>query len=487
MWACNSPEISCEGCFRLLPDLKGCTHASRERVQPTNGAADVNRLINRLNHRLERHLPEQRLFLRSDTTTRFVRLHPLTQAITLSSVALFFGWAVIATSILLMDSIGSGNLREQALREQASYEQRLNELALERDQRAKEAEAAQTRFAEAMSRISEMQLQLLASEQRRLELETGIDTIQSTVQRVVRERDDARERLAEVTSTLRNETGSTMTSQDRARETTDMLDYLLTAIDKMSVETNERALDAEQAIAQAQHLALENDLLRDRNHMIFTQLEQALEVVVSPLERVFKSAGVTPEQIRRLVRQGADSRTAAMRPISVSTSGVMAAGEDISRANALLARLADIDAYRQGVDRLPVARPVRAGAVRETSGFGMRRHPLTGRTTMHSGLDWAGPRGTAILASADGVVKKAGRDGGYGNLVVIEHAFGIETYYAHLSSFDVRPGQRVSRGQKIGGMGTTGASTGVHLHYEVRINGRAVNPITYIRAGQHVF
>ena len=447
----------------------------------------MTRFLTRLNHRLERHLPEQRLFLRSDTTTRFVRLHPLTQAIAIGATTLFFAWGVIATSILLMDAIGSGNLREQAARDQANYEQRLNELALERDHRAKEAEAAQARFAEAMGRISEMQLQLLASEQRRLELETGIDSMQATTQRVVRERDEARARLAEMTATLRAETGSALTSEDRARETTEMLDYLLVAVDKLSVENFQRSMDAEQALSQAQMLALENDLLRDRNHAIFTQLEEALDVVVEPLQRVFRSAGVSPDQIRQLVRQGANSQTASLRPLSVSTSGVMAAGEDIGRANALLSQLSDIHAYRQGIERLPVAMPVRSNAVRQTSGFGMRRHPLTGRSTMHNGLDWAGPRGTPILASADGVVKRAGREGGYGNMVVLEHAFGIETYYAHLSSIDVRPGQRVSRGQKIGGMGTTGASTGVHLHYEVRIGGRPVNPITYVRAGQHVY
>jgi murein DD-endopeptidase MepM/ murein hydrolase activator NlpD len=447
----------------------------------------VNRLIARLNHKLERYLPEQRLFLRSDTSTRFVRLQPLTQAVTIGAVATFFAWGTIATSILLMDAIGSGNLRDQAIRDQSTYEQRLNELALERDLRAKEAEAAQTRFSEAMGRISDMQLQLLASEQRRLELETGIDTIQTTIQRVVRERDDARKRLAEVTNTLRAETGAATTTEDRARETGEMLDYLLAAVDKLSVETHETSIDAAQSLAQAQHLALENDLLRDRNHLIFSQLEQALSVVIDPLERVFRSAGVSPDQIRRLVRQGANSQTASLRPIAVSTSGVMAMGEDVARANNILSQLADINAYQQGVARLPVATPVRMGAVRQTSGFGMRRHPLTGRSTMHNGLDWAGPRGTAILASADGVVKKAARQSGYGNLVIIQHDFGIETYYAHLSSMDVREGQRVSRGQKIGGMGTTGASTGVHLHYEVRINGRAVNPMTYIKAGQHVY
>lgn len=409
------------------------------------------------------------------------------QAIGAAAFASFFAWGVIATSVLLMDAIGSGNLRDQALRDQSNYEQRLNQLAHERDLRALETEAAQARFSEAMERISEMQMQLLASEERRLELETGIDAIHETVRRVTRERDDARARLADVTQTLEAETGSTRTAADRTREVENMVDYLLAAVERTARNTHELGVDAEQSRHQAQHLALENELLKDRNHMIFTQLEEALDTVVAPLERVFRSAGVSPDQIRRLVRQGASSQSASLQPIAVSTSGVLGPNQDIARANAILNRLADVNAYRQGINRLPVARPVSAGAVRETSGFGMRRHPLTGRSTMHNGLDWAGPRGTPILASADGVVTQAGRQGGYGNLVIIQHDFGIETYYAHLNSIDVRVGQRVSRGQRIGGMGTTGASTGVHLHYEVRVNGRPVNPITYIRAGQHVF
>lgn len=440
----------------------------------------------RLNQRLERRFPEQRLFLRSDNTTRFVRLRPATQAIGLTAVTAFFAWGVIATSILLMDAIGSGNLRDQALRDQANYEHRLNQLAEERDSRALEAEAAHARFTEAMERISEMQMQLLASEERRLELETGIDTIHATIRRVTRERNDARERLAEVTRTLAAETGSTRTAADRSRDNEEMLDYMLVAMERVTRTTHDLSLDAEQARNQARHLAMENELLKDRNHMIFTQLEEALDKVVAPMERVFRNAGVSADQIRRLVRQGAASQTDSLRPIAISTSGSIAPSPDIARANAILGKMADIDAYRRGIDRLPVARPVTA-AVRQTSGFGMRRHPLTGRNTMHTGVDWAGARGTPILASADGVVKKAGREGGYGNLVILQHEFGIETYYAHLNSIDVRVGQRVSRGQRIGGMGTTGTSTGVHLHYEVRVNGRPVNPITYVRAGENVF
>jgi murein DD-endopeptidase MepM/ murein hydrolase activator NlpD len=404
----------------------------------------------------------------------------------IAAVTGFFAWGVLATSILLMDSIGSGTLRDQALREQANYEQRLNQMAAERDRHAQSAETAQVRFSEAMSRISDMQLQLLASEQRRLELESGIDTVQQTVRRIVKERDAARAQLAEAQRTLESETGTARTAADRSRDTQDMLDYLLVAMTDVGETLHEQGLDAEQTRNQAQLLALENELLKDRNHVIFTQLEDALDSVIGPLERVFRSANISPEQIRRLVRQGASAETASLRPISVSTSGALAASPDISRANTVLQKLGDVQAYREGLERLPIARPVTA-SVRQTSGFGMRRHPLTGRNKMHSGLDWAGARGTAILAAADGIVKTAERQRGYGNIVVIQHEFGLETYYAHLNSIDVREGQRVSRGQKIGGMGTTGASTGVHLHYEVRVNGQPVNPITYIRAGQNVF
>lgn len=448
--------------------------------------AALRRHLVRLNQRLEQRLPEQRLFLRSDNTTRFVRLRPASQLVGIIAVTTFFAWGVLATSILLMDSIGSGTLRDQALREQATYELRLNQMAQERDRYAQTAEAAQARFGEAMARISDMQLQLLASEQRRLELEAGIDTVQTTVRRVVQERDEARAQLAEAKRTLEAETGTVRTAADRSRDVQEMLDYLLVAMGNMGEDLHQQGLDSEQNRNQAQMLALENELLKDRNHVIFTQLEDALDSVIGPLERVFRSADISPEQIRRLVQQGASSQSASMRPISVSTSGAMVASPDISRANRVIEKLGTVQAYRRGLERLPISHPV-AASVRMTSPYGMRRHPVSGRTKMHTGIDWAAPRGTPILSTADGVVKRAGRMSGYGNIVIVQHDFGLETYYAHLNSIDVRDGQRVSRGQKIGGMGTTGVSTGVHLHYEVRVNGQPVNPITYVRAGQNVF
>ena len=106
---------------------------------------------------------------------------------------------------------------------------------------------------------------------------------------------------------------------------------------------------------------------------------------------------------------------------------------------------------------------------------------------MHNGLDFAGPQGTDIFATGDGVVTFAGWRSGFGRLVIIQHDFGIETRYAHNTRIRVTKGQRVSRGDHIADMGSTGRSTGTHLHYEIRVNKKPVNPMTYIKAAKDVF
>ena len=106
----------------------------------------------------------------------------------------------------------------------------------------------------------------------------------------------------------------------------------------------------------------------------------------------------------------------------------------------------------------------------------MRFHPVLGYSRMHKGADFAAPTGTPILASAAGRVVRAGRAGGYGNMVEVDHGKGLHTRYAHMSKISVKAGQRVTQGQTIGAVGSTGLATGPHLHYEVWQNGVAANP-----------
>jgi murein DD-endopeptidase MepM/ murein hydrolase activator NlpD len=115
-----------------------------------------------------------------------------------------------------------------------------------------------------------------------------------------------------------------------------------------------------------------------------------------------------------------------------------------------------------------------------TSHYGMRTHPVLGGRRMHEGVDLAAPRGTPVYAPADGYVQKASEFGSYGNFIEMEHGGNIETRYGHLSGYAVAAGDQVHKGQLIGYVGSTGRSTGPHLHYEVRVAGEAVDPTTYL-------
>ena len=145
-----------------------------------------------------------------------------------------------------------------------------------------------------------------------------------------------------------------------------------------------------------------------------------------------------------------------------------------------------LDNLQDGVIAIPSDKPVRT-KVEFTSGFGVRSDPFEHGAAMHPGIDLAGAYGTPIYATADGTVIRAGwNNGGYGNMVELDHGRGIVTRYGHMSAVLVHAGEQVARGQQIGRMGSTGRSTGNHLHYEVRIDGRPVNPIPFMKSTDYV-
>lgn len=440
----------------------------------------VNTIGYRMNRFLEKWVPERRLFLRTDSETRFVLLRPSTQIFGVLGIALLIGWSMISTAILMLDSIGSGNFRDQALRDQRIYEERLNALAEERDSRAVEAVAAQERFNTVLSQVSVMQSELLASEERRQELETGIDVIQSSLRNTKAERDAAQSELTTLTSTLTSNNGVTDTATaTQADEMSNTLSLVAKALADTAQERDALNEHANEAIAMANDREVELQVLEDKNDAIFRQLEDAMTISVKPLDQMFRNAGLDTDRLLKEVRRGYSGQGGPLTPLSISTKGT-GPDADALRANRILGDLDRMNVYRIAAEKGPFDIPVKS-SFRYTSGFG----PRWGR--MHKGLDFAAPQGTPILATGDGVVTKADWGSGYGRVVYIQHAFGLETRYAHMSKIRVKVGQRVSRGQRIGDMGNSGRSTGTHLHYEVRVGGTAVNPMTYIRAGQDVF
>jgi murein DD-endopeptidase MepM/ murein hydrolase activator NlpD len=207
-----------------------------------------------------------------------------------------------------------------------------------------------------------------------------------------------------------------------------------------------------------------------------TRVKAAVEARYSQTEATLAQYGIPAQRI-------SEDKTAMGGPYEpIDTTAVKAAPDPAFRA--LFQSWKRLDQLQQGIVAIPSQKPV--DAVDFTSGFGVRSDPFRGGAAMHAGVDIRGAYGTAIYATADGVVGRAGRASGYGNLVELDHGRGIQTRYGHLSSILVQPGQRVKRGELIARMGSTGRSTGNHLHYEVRLDGNAVNPMPFLQGANYL-
>ena len=389
-------------------------------------------------------------------------------------LGMVFGWAAVATSILALDVAGGTGTRAAA--NQTAVERQLAELATERDARAAEAAAAQQRFTAALDQVSQMQTQLLAAEEKRRELESGIGAIQASLHDALADNDSAQRKLAAAEA----QASDAAPQAERAQEISVALDILSGELETAAADRAAATKRADEATRTAQALAVERDEIVKRNEEIFAQLEEAVELSVKPLDDMFAKVGVDSDKLLETVRQGYEGTGGPLTPMGYSSRGNAAISESEARANEVVVSLGKVNNYRIAVSKLPLAMPVKS-AFRFTSGYGQR----WGRA--HQGIDLAGPVGTPIYATGDGVVTFAGWQRGYGNLIKIQHAVGTETRYGHLSKIGVKAGQKVSRNSLIGAMGNTGRSTGPHLHYEVRVDGKAVNPMSFIKAAQNVF
>ena len=201
------------------------------------------------------------------------------------------------------------------------------------------------------------------------------------------------------------------------------------------------------------------------------------------LRVAFRLAGLTPAAY--LPKAGALGGPLIESKDPRALAAVLDVDEDFAtRVQHAASDLSEARALQDTARELPLAPPT-PGADR-SSNFGVRTDPFTGHPAFHSGQDFSGNRMEAIHATAPGVVSFTGPRAGYGNTVEIDHGRGFKTRYAHLAAISVNVGQRVAIGQRVGGMGSTGRSTGTHLHYEVWVNGRAQNPERFLKAGSYV-
>lgn len=296
------------------------------------------------------------------------------------------------------------------------------------------------------------------------------------------------------------------------RANADLQARLDSAVVRMSATTG--SLDEMATMVERRHSALTTVMsafhgVRGAEEAL-TPLDPARTAALNPVQRI---VAVRMDQERLIERAESFAQTRAERlrlafrlaglnPAAYAPQGLGLGGPLVeARDPRALAAILDVDeafAVRihkaadslsemrrlaDAAEGLPFDRPTLA---RSTSGFGVRFDPFNGRPALHQGQDFAAPLNTPVVATGPGVVSFAGVRSGYGKTIEIDHGRGFKTRYAHLNALAVRTGQPVALGQRIGAMGTTGRSTGVHLHYEIWIDGRAQNPARFIRAGEQV-
>jgi murein DD-endopeptidase MepM/ murein hydrolase activator NlpD len=245
---------------------------------------------------------------------------------------------------------------------------------------------------------------------------------------------------------------------------------------------------------QAASLQMQNESFR----AMTAELTGQVESVQTAIGDLTEKARLDPDSAKALAKLPSAVKSRAMggapasSPLSESVLAPALASPDdtFGTLRAVLSRLTDrlemaqtnLDRRAELLNATPSIWPAR-GALSAT--FGMREDPFGRGQEAHAGIDISADRGDPVYATAEGTVQSAGWNGDYGNMVVINHNFGLVTRYAHLSAFSVRPGDKVERGQVIGQIGATGRATGPHLHYELLVNGQLTNPLSLLTGSRH--
>lgn len=429
-----------------------------------------------------RAFPEKTILLRSNARLHCLRLCSKAQIAGIVGLTVAGLWTAGATGLLAVKLYGEAERDAAEVEVAAAYEARLAQAvgriaALETAAKA-EAARAETAAA-ALAERHEAFAEALTAEQ---EAAAEAAALRLRAEALSRERDALEARLA----ALEAEDGD-MTR--RLAEAEGERDELALTLERVAVALDAAAHARDDAKALAGEIgtalgALEAGVAaeRDSQAVLLAQLEEAAELSLGPLEDMLRTAGVDLDGILAEMRREAQGEGGPFVPVPETTAALAAMGE--ARVLSVMTTLERASLLRLAAARLPFQRPV-AGA-RMSSRFGGRKDPINGRRAVHEGLDFAGPRGTPIIATAEGEVTFAGWMSGYGRVVKIRHDFGFETLYAHMDRTRVDVGQRVEPGDRVGDLGNTGRSTGPHLHYEIRVGGRPVDPQKFIKAATNV-
>lgn len=401
--------------------------------------------VSRLKAFFEKAFPERQIYHRSGGSVRYVSISPWRQAMMAGAATIVVGWCLFATVAVLLRgpainvASGVGDRKSARLERELKQAHSQEQIALQLLEK----------------RTTEFEQHIQEAEQRHNTLKILLAHLQGqdTASAVALNGDDA----------------------------------------SLLVDSSIEEADARQSRADPIAVA-SNDTAGFRAKINKLQVEQgnfldaAEDEAVERAERARGVIRLTGVQLSRVVDQPKGQGGPLVEVADMGDDPFMK-GQPVDaftrRAQEVAARLAEANTFERLIHTLPLGSPLEV-AYRETSGFGYRSDPFTKKTAWHDGADIAAYYGATIVATAPGVVTFAGTSPSYGRVVEVDHGGGFKTRYGHMNSIAVKQGQKLAIGQKVGTMGSTGRSTGPHLHYEVFFRGKSYDPIKFLRAGKHV-
>ncbi len=384
----------------------------------------------------ERAFPERQIYHRSGGSVRYVSISPWRQAMMAGAATLVVGWCLFATGSVLLRGPAVDGRSVGSDRKLARYEREL--------QQARAQEAFALSLLE--ERTADFEKNIADFENRMTTLKSLMASLQG------KEAVNARSLTGEGATVL---------------------------VDSSIEEADARQARQDESLAAtgaAAGFRARFDRLKSEQVGV---LDAAEDEAVARAERLRGVVMLTGVPVTRLLNE--NPMGGPLIPISQTNQG----DEFARRATEVAARLNEAKAFEDLIHTVPLGTPVDT-PYRETSGYGERRDPFNHRLAWHDGVDLAAFNRAPIVATAPGKVVYAGWKQGYGNAVEVDHGSGFRTLYGHMSSVAVKVGTSVAIGQKLGTMGSTGRSTGPHLHYEVYFHGKTYDPIRFLRAGKHV-
>lgn len=463
--------------------------------------------------------PERQIYIRSDGRVQFFTFGPSLQATLAGLILIFLGWVAFATvNVVFKDRIiAAKDHRYQQM--QTAYENRVADLQMSYDELNGALVSAQDRFKSTADALQAKQNAIsgFLNRANQAEATVGGHNLSGSTPKPADLVALVPQAVAPISGAMDVETPADITGEETGSSALVVMPGPAQPQPRTARPLKFSALDRAmqrfaalfKSVAESVHIGIypvvaspaayaQHPALRalaeqtDRvaqigssETLLMARTESTLERGVGDLRNVMRRTGINPDGFARKVATNEGMGGPEIPLDQVRIEGI----SDAKFTQAYLGAAAVLDQLNglsAAMDHVPLSAPVSAASFDKSSGFGARVDPFTGRYAFHPGIDLAGPWGSVVHATAPGVVVFAGNRGGYGNMVEVDHGYGIHTRYGHLSMISVRVGARIARGAALGRVGSTGRSTGPHVHYEVWYDDVVKNPNNFIEAGRHV-